>query len=86
MSNRKAPCRVVNIPAGFLPWIVQERDRYGDFTCTDTMGRILEKHFGKRPAPFPIVGIETGDKKPDKQKLPQAPKMIKEVEHEVSLP
>lgn len=53
MSNKTPQSRVVNIPAGFLPWIEAERDSQGCFTTCDTMGRILEKHFGKRPAAQP---------------------------------
>ena len=63
-SGTKTPVtRVVTIPAEFLPLIEQERDRQGCFTCTDTMGRILEKYFGKRPSQV-AAPSQNGHEKP----------------------
>jgi len=48
-GNKAPPSRVVNVPADFLPMIVEERDRQGCFTTCEIMGKILEGYFGKRP-------------------------------------
>ena len=57
-GNTSPPSRVVNVPAEFLPLIVEERDRHGCFTTCEIMGKILQQYFGKRPAPQTLKGVK----------------------------
>ena len=64
MPRNSARTRSINIPKEFLPLIMDETEQKGYFSSVQTMGEILTDHYKK---------------KPDKQKPPKAPRVIKEV-------
>ena len=50
MSNKNPRCRMVSIPAEFMPLLEKELDEKGYFNYAQLTGEILAEHFkGKNP-------------------------------------
>ncbi len=48
MSNKNPRCRMVSIPAEFMPLLEKELDEKGYFNYAQLTGEILAEHFKRR--------------------------------------